>query len=58
MNLLIVLVVLIVALLILVPLIERSGLGQNSPRLAAVSKWLLPLVGVSLLLQMAFYYLG
>ena len=57
MNLLIILAVLILALMVLVPLLERTGMGRNSPKIAAASRWLLPLVGVSMLLQLLFYYL-
>lgn len=56
--LIIVLVVLFLALIVLVPVLEKySGKGGRAPS-ANLTRWIFPLMAVVLLLQLIRHYLG
>lgn len=52
MEVLIILGVLLVALLIIVPLIERSNMRISSETAGKISRWIWPLIMVSLVIQL------
>lgn len=57
-HLLIILVVLFVALLVLVPLIEKFGNKDEKPPNPKLMKWLFPLMALLLVMQLLRYYFG
>ena len=57
MNLIKILLGLALALLILVPLLQRMDSGNPSPKIAKLSQWLFPLIALVLVLQLLFYLL-
>lgn len=56
MTVLIILGLLFVALVIIVPLIERSNFNLSNEQMAKMSRWILPLLIVSILIQIIMYY--
>ena len=46
---------LFVALIVIVPLLERSKTRISSEDLAKISRWILPLVMIALVLQLLIY---
>lgn len=54
MNLLIILAALLVGLFIVVKLTERVGKERSMAQMQSLSKWILPLVGISLVLQLIY----
>lgn len=57
MNLIKILLGLALALLILVPLLQRLDSGNPNPKLAKLTQWLFPLIALVLVLQLLFYFL-
>lgn len=58
MTALIIIAVLFISLIVIVPLIERSGFRMNSEQLGKWSKWILPLAIILIIVQMVMYYTG
>ena len=58
MNVLVILVCLAVALIVLIPLLERyqHSLGLN--KMQGLAKYILPLVGISLVIQLIYYFVS
>jgi len=57
MNLLIILGTLFIALVVIIPLIEKSGVRANSPTISKLSRWIIPaliLLAVFQLLRLVF----
>ncbi len=44
MNLLIILGVLLIALVVIIPLIEKSGMRADSPMIGKLSRWIIPVL--------------
>ncbi|CAA0090402.1 Uncharacterised protein [Zhongshania aliphaticivorans] len=51
-QLLTILAVLFIALIVLVPIIERFGPRPSPEQQAKISRWILPLVGISLIIAL------
>jgi hypothetical protein len=58
MTVLIILGVLFAALLIVVPLLERSNLRMSGEQMSKLGRWILPLIGVMLVVQLFVHYAG
>ncbi|AKH69169.1 hypothetical protein IMCC21906_01491 [Spongiibacter sp. IMCC21906] len=58
MNLLIIIAVLMVALLVIVPLIEKYSPQPSPETQQRMSRWILPLVGLGLVLALARQCMG
>lgn len=58
MTLLKILAVLLVALLIAVPLLERFGKSHEPEEVSGMSRWILPLAALLIVLQMFLYWSG
>lgn len=56
MTVLIIIGLLFVALVVLVPLIERSNFNLSNEQMGKMSRWILPLLIVSILIQIIMYY--
>lgn len=56
MNVLIILGVLFLALLVIIPLIEKSNLRVSDESASKISRWIWPLIGVMLVLSLVTYY--
>ncbi|MGQ8365645.1 hypothetical protein [Glaciecola sp. 1036] len=57
MNLFVILGVLFLALIIMVPLIDKSGVRMSNESLAKLSKWFMPLVFILIIAAMIKYFL-
>nr|WP_193362868.1 hypothetical protein [Aliiglaciecola lipolytica] len=57
MTVLIILGVLIIALLIVVPLLERSNFRMSNQQMSKMSRWILPLVMLMVVIQLIMYYM-
>ncbi|AWL11558.1 hypothetical protein HMF8227_01071 [Saliniradius amylolyticus] len=57
MTLFYILGILLVALLILVPLLEKANLQFSPKTMSTMSRWVLPLVAILLILQLVRYML-
>lgn len=44
MNLLIILGTLLIALVVIIPLIEKSGMRADSPTISKLSRWIMPVL--------------
>lgn len=53
-----ILAVLFLALLVAVPLLERFGKTHSTEEVSAMSRWILPLVMLLAVLQLAMYLMG
>jgi hypothetical protein len=57
-NLITILAVLFIALMVLVPMIERFGPRPSSEQQVKIRRWILPLVGLSLALALLKSFMG
>ena len=58
MTVLIILGVLFIALVIIVPLIERSKFRMSNEQMGKLGRWLLPLVVIMVIIQLVMYYVN
>ncbi|MDU0354863.1 hypothetical protein RS130_13930 [Paraglaciecola aquimarina] len=58
MTVLIILGVLFVALVVLVPLIEKSNFNLSNEQMSKFSRWILPLLVISVVIQLIMHYTG
>lgn len=58
MTVLWILLALFLALVIIVPLLERFGPRLSDVELGKISRWILPLLAISLVAQLLVHYLG
>lgn len=56
MTVLIILAVLFIALVVVVPLIERSNVRMSSEQMGKWGRWILPLLVISLVIQLVMHY--
>ena len=56
MNVFIILGVLFIALIVIIPLIEKSNLRVSNESASKLSRWIWPLVGLMLVLSLFAYY--
>jgi hypothetical protein len=56
MTVLVILGVLFIALVVIVPLIERSNFNLSSEQMGKYSRWILPLLVISVLIQIIMHY--
>ena len=56
MTILIILAVLFIALVVIVPLIERSSFRMSSEQMGSLGRWILPLLVISLIIRLVMYY--
>jgi hypothetical protein len=56
MTVLIILAVLFIALVIIVPLIERSTFRMSSEQMSKLGRWILPLLVIMLSIQLVMHY--
>lgn len=56
MTVLIILGVLFIALVIIVPLIERSKFRMSSEQMSKLGRWILPLLVIMLSIQLVMHY--
>lgn len=54
-NIILILLILFVALFVMVTLLERFGKKQSEEEVSRLSRWILPLVGLLLVLQLIAY---
>ena len=55
MNVFILLIVLFVALVVIIPLIEKSGMRFSDQQTAKISRWILPLVILSGVVSLIYH---
>lgn len=58
MTVLIILAVLFIALVVIVPLIERSNFRMSGEQMAKMGRWILPLLVIMVIIQLVMYYAG
>jgi hypothetical protein len=58
MTVLIILGVLFIALVIIVPLIERSKFRMSNEQMGKLGRWLLPLVVIMVIIQLVMHYVN
>jgi hypothetical protein len=58
MTVFIILGVLFIALVIIVPLVERSNFRMSDGQLGKLSRWILPLVVMMVIIQLVMYYIN
>jgi hypothetical protein len=58
MTVLIIIAVLMIALVVIVPLIERSNFRMSDQQLGKWGRWILPLLVVMLIIQLVMHYAG
>jgi hypothetical protein len=56
MNVFVILGVLFLALVIIIPLIEKSNLRVSDESASKISRWIWPLLGIMLVLSLFSYY--
>ena len=56
MTVLIILAVLFIALIVVVPLIERSNFRMSSEQMGKFGRWILPLLVIMVIIQLVMYY--
>jgi len=56
MTVLIILAVLFIALVVIVPLIERSNFRMSNEQMAKFGRWILPLLVIMVIIQLVMYY--
>jgi hypothetical protein len=56
MTVLIILAVLFIALVVIVPLIERSNFRMSSEQMGKMGRWILPLLVIMVVIQLVMYY--
>ena len=55
MNLIIILGVLVIALVIIIPFIEKSSIRMDSPVIAKLSRWIIPALILIAVMQLLFH---
>ncbi|WP_198556525.1 hypothetical protein [Paraglaciecola sp. MB-3u-78] len=58
MTVLIILGVLFIALVIIVPLIERSKFRMSNEQMGKLGRWILPLVVIMVIIQLVMHYVN
>jgi len=58
MTVLIILGVLFIALVVIVPLIERSNFRMSSEQMGKMGRWILPLLVIMVIIQLVMYYVN
>jgi hypothetical protein len=58
MTVLIILGMLFIALVIIVPLIERSKFRMSNEQMGKLGRWILPLVVIMVIIQLVMHYLN
>jgi hypothetical protein len=56
MTVFIILAVLFIALVVIVPLIERSNFRMSTEQMGKLGRWILPLLVVMVIIQLVMYY--
>jgi hypothetical protein len=56
MTVFIILAVLFIALVVIVPLIERSNFRMSSEQMGRMGRWILPLLAIMLIIRLIMYY--
>lgn len=56
MTVLIILAVLVIALVVIVPLIERSNFRMSNEQMSKLGRWILPLLVIMLIIQLVMHY--
>ena len=56
MTVLIILAVLFIALVVIVPLIERSNFRMSGEQMGKLGRWILPLLIILAIIQLVMYY--
>ena len=56
MTVLIILAILFVALIIIVPLIERSQFRMSSEQMGKLGRWILPLLVIMVIIQLVMHF--
>jgi hypothetical protein len=56
MTVLIILAVLFIALVVIVPLIERSNFRMSGEQMGKMGRWILPLLVIMVTIQLVMYY--
>ena len=56
MTVLIILAVLFIALIVIVPLIERSNFRMTSEQMGKFGRWILPLLVIMLIIRLIMHY--
>jgi hypothetical protein len=56
MTVLIILAVLFIALIVIVPLIERSNFRMSGEQMGKFGRWILPLLVIMVIIQLVMYY--
>ena len=58
MTVLIILAVLFIALVVIVPLIERSNFRMSNEQMGKMVRWILPLLVIMVIIQLVMYYVN
>ncbi|WP_293751457.1 hypothetical protein [uncultured Paraglaciecola sp.] len=58
MTVLIILAVLFIALVVIVPLIERSNFRMSNEQMGKMGRWILPLLVIMVIIQLVMYYVN
>ncbi|MBU3006002.1 hypothetical protein [Paraglaciecola arctica] len=58
MTVLTILAVLFIALVVIVPLIERSNFRMSSEQMGKLGRWILPLLVIMAIIQLIMYYVN
>ncbi|GAC18728.1 hypothetical protein [Paraglaciecola arctica] len=58
MTVLIILAVLFIALVVIVPLIERSNFRMSGEQMGKMGRWILPLLVIMVVIQLVMYYVN
>lgn len=58
MTVLIILGVLFVALIVIVPLLERSNFRLSAEQMSSMGRWILPLLVIMVAVQLIMYWIG
>jgi hypothetical protein len=56
MTVLIIVAVLFIALVVVVPLIERSNFRMSDQQMGKMGRWILPLLVIMVIIQLVMYY--
>jgi hypothetical protein len=56
MTVFIILAVLFIALVVIVPLIERSNFRMSGEQMGKMGRWILPLLVIMVIIQLVMYY--
>lgn len=58
MTVLIIIAILFIALVVIVPLIERSNFRMSSEQMGKLGRWILPLLVIMMIIQLVMYYVN